>query len=229
MHFKLLFIVEMLTPIEAIQKQFELSGPLAHEYYYLFKIKLFSLMKDMKINEKLDAVLKSFSLSEQNVLKRDCKAFCEIPFNKWSETTARNLDKEVFGENGLLKKCLVFNPFMKSSLNQSFDNYVDIFDMVPHQSNLEQEFNEYIIEDTPQNPSLSAMNYWLESQVKYPSLAKIEKTFLSLSCTSLDAERSFSRCRDVLTLKRTNLKKENLRKYVILYFNGDIERIFDGF
>jgi hypothetical protein len=77
---------------------------------------------------------------------------------------------------------------MKSSLNQSFDNYVDIFDMVPHQSNLEQEFNEYIIEDTPQNPSLSAMNYWLESQVKYPSLAKIAKTFLSLSCTSLAAE-----------------------------------------
>ena len=103
-----------------------------------------------------------------------------------------------------------------------------MFDMVPHQSNLKQEFNEYIIEDTPQNPSLSAMNYWLESQVKYPSLAKIAKTFHSLSCTSLDAERSFSRCTDVLTIKRTNLK-ENFKKYLILYFNGDIERIFEEF
>ena len=103
MHFKLLFIVETLTPIEAIQKQFELSGPLAHEYYYLFKIKLFSIMKDMKLNEKLDAVLKTFSLTEQSVLKRNCKAFCEMLFEKWSETTSRNLSEEVFGENGLLK------------------------------------------------------------------------------------------------------------------------------
>ena len=115
------------------------------------------------------------------------------------------------------------------SLNQSFDNYIDLFDMVPHQSNLEQEFNEYIIEDVPQNPNLTAISYWFESQVKYPSLAKIAKTFLSLSCTSLDAERSFSKCRDVLTVKRTNLKKENLKKYVILYFNGDIEGNFKGF
>jgi hypothetical protein len=54
-------------------------------------------------------------------------------------------------------------------------------------------------------------------------LAKIAKTFLSLNYSSLDAERSFSRYRDVLTVKRTNLK-ENLNKYVILYFNGGIER-----
>jgi len=46
LHFKLLFVVEILTPIEAIQKQLELSGPLVHEYYCLFKIKLFSQMKD---------------------------------------------------------------------------------------------------------------------------------------------------------------------------------------
>jgi hypothetical protein len=61
----------------------------------------------MKINEKLDVVLKSFSLFEQNVLKRDCIAFCEMLFKKWLQTTVRNLDKEVFGENGLLKKCCV--------------------------------------------------------------------------------------------------------------------------
>ncbi len=69
----------------------------------------------------------------------------------------------------------------------------------------------------------------LELNVPYMwSLAKITKTFLSLSRTSLDAERSFSRCINILTLNKTNLN-ENLNKYVILYFSGHIETIFEQF
>ena len=44
---------------------------------------------------------------------------------------------------------------------------------------------------------------------------------------SLDVERSFSKMRDVQTIKRNKLSNTSLNMYSVLYFNGDIEGHFD--
>ncbi len=81
-------------------------------------------------------------------------------------------------------------------------------------------------EDTSQDLNLNILVYWKSRRVFYPIFAKLALSILCTSCGSLDAERSFSKFRDVLTTKRTSLSQNGLKINAILYFNGDVERYF---
>ena len=91
----------------------------------------------------------------------------------------------------------------------------------------EKEFTEYPKMESPDNPDLNIINYWLDMQLCLPTLSRIALSYLSMSCDSLDVERSFSKMRDVQTIKRNKLSNTSLNMYSVLYFNGDIEGHFD--
>jgi hypothetical protein len=89
---------------------------------------------------------------------------------------------------------------------------------------LEKEFEEYLLEEIPDNFEIDALNYWINSVHKYPKLSKFATSFLCLPCVSCDAERSFSKMRDINTAKRNRMNPNTLRMQMIMYFNGDIEQ-----
>jgi hypothetical protein len=45
-----------------------------------------------------------------------------------------------------------------------------------------------------------------------------------MACGSCDAERSFSKMRDINTVKRNRMNSNTLKIQMIMYFNGDIEQ-----
>ena len=91
----------------------------------------------------------------------------------------------------------------------------------------EKEFTEYLKMESPDNHHLNIINYWLDMQLCLPTLSRIALSYLSMSCGSLDVERSFSKMRDVQTIKRNKLSNTRLNMYSVLYFNDDIEGHFD--
>jgi hypothetical protein len=61
---------------------------------------------------------------------------------------ARNLDKLVFGKGGLFNKCMIFDPFMKSSLNQNFEYYSEFFNIISDKKlEMKRQFSEYLLMD----------------------------------------------------------------------------------
>ena len=132
----------------------------------------------------------------------------------------------MFGQHGLFKKCSIFDGFTKSTSNQSFEFYSLFFNVIMQNETTEKEFTEYPKMESPDNSDLN-INYWLDMQLCLPTLSRIALSYLSMSCGSLDVERSFSKMRDVQTIKRNKLSNTSLNMYSVLYFNGDIEGHFN--
>ncbi len=80
--------------------------------------------------------------------------------------------------------------------------------------------------DIPDNKDLKIIDYWISLQVQLPTLSNIALTNLGLSCGSCDVKRSFSKFRNIQTIRRCRLSDESLNIYSILNFNGDIEDNF---
>ena len=228
-HFvKLTFIVESLLPIEAIEEQLEVSSSVSHQLYSLIHVKLGAVIESMEnIKGETETFLKGFSLKTQKQLKKDLTQFADSFKQKWTDTIVRNLNEDVFGEHGLFKKCSIFDPFTKSTSNQSFEFNSLFFNVIMQNETTEKEFTEYLKMESPDNPHLNIINYWLDMQLCLPTLSRIALSYLSMSCGSLDVERSFSKMRDVQTIKRNKLSNTRLNMYSVLYFNDDIEGHFD--
>ncbi len=85
------------------------------------------------------------------------------------------------------------------------------------------EFNCYYIARIPDNLDIKPLEFWLSSRSEYQVLSKIAIEYLCIATNSLEAERSFSKLRDVQDSKRCKMNAETLSMQMILYFNGDIE------
>jgi hypothetical protein len=227
--FLLTFIIETLTPLEKIQKQLETNLPYAHKMYHIINTELTAEFSNSCFDAKSSILLTSFKSSEQNELKLITKRFKETLYKKWIQTATSNLDSNVFGENGIFRKSMIFDPFLKKSQNQNFNYYHNLFRNICDDKRLETEFNQYMTEDLPQNDEIQPLEFWYSKRQLYPNLYKVVVTILSMAFSSIDAERSFSKFRDVLTFKRSSLSVEHLKMYCILYFNGDIEGHFDNY
>ena len=81
----------------------------------------------------------------------------------------------------------------------------------------------YLLEPTPDNPDLTAMQYWNNVQQLYPQLSQAALELLSISTESMDVERSFSKLRKLQILARSSVSAEVLRMNMTLYFNQDIQ------
>ncbi len=101
--------------------------------------------------------------------------------------------------NGLFRKCLIFNPHLKGSQNEDFD-YFDTSFRISNKDEVKKEFQEYLLENKPENPELSPIKFWVEAEDRYPYLSSLATTWFSLACNSLDAEGSFSKFRGFTNL-----------------------------
>ena len=132
----------------------------------------------------------------------------------------------MFWRKRIIQKIQVFDPFNKCLQNQDFEYYKELFLQVSEAEDiksLENEFKEYLSDLIPDNSELEVLKYWSSVEHKYPKLSKIAITLLCIPCGSCDAERSFSKLRDLNTTKRNRMNSETLKMQMIMYFNGDIE------
>ena len=56
------------------------------------------------------------------------------------------------------------------------DNYTQLFGLVTDISTIKEEFTMYLLEPTPDNPDLTAMQYWKNVQQLYPQLSQAQVT-----------------------------------------------------
>ncbi len=82
--------------------------------------------------------------------------------------------------------------------------------------------NKWNIEKSPVNANIKVLDYWHQMRITFPLLFINAKEILLISCGSLDAERSFSKFRNVKSCKTTLLKPESLKVYSVMHFNDDI-------
>uniref|UniRef100_A0A1X7TEF6 HAT C-terminal dimerisation domain-containing protein n=1 Tax=Amphimedon queenslandica TaxID=400682 RepID=A0A1X7TEF6_AMPQE len=128
-------------------------------------------------------------------MKSDFRAFGRALADKWQATCQRNLSSTVSGPNGLWKQAIILDPFLKSVQPQLIDNYTQLFGLVTDISSIKDEFTMYLREPVPDNPDLTAMQYWSNVKQLYPQLSQAALELLSISTESVDVERSFSKLR----------------------------------
>lgn len=170
--------------------------------------------------------MNGITVTNRNKVELLLTAFHNEIKTKWLSTYNRNLNDDCFGENGLFKKIQVFDPFNKCLQSQDFEYYNNLFLEVSEAEDIksvENEFKEYLSDSIPDNLELEVLKYWSSIEHKYPKLSKIAITFLCIPCGSCDAERSFSKMRDLNIAKRNRMNSETLKMQMLLYFKGDIE------
>ena len=92
-----------------------------------------------------------------------------IDFNKtlarkWEATCERNLSPDVCGSEGLWKRAIVLDPFLKGGQSKSFNNYISMFKLVTDEPTaLEGEFNNYVHEPCPDDPEIEIRRVWHET------------------------------------------------------------------
>jgi hypothetical protein len=137
-------------------------------------------MKELRNDTKV--LLKNFDLRTENNLKSQLESLYESFNEKWIQTMTRNLDHSVFEKDGLFNKCMIFDPFMKSSMNQSFEYYSEFFNIFNYkESEINRDFNKYLLMDAPDNTDLGVIEYWNSKQLPLPILSHIALSYLSLS------------------------------------------------
>jgi hypothetical protein len=121
---------------------------------------------------------------------------------------------------------------MKNIESQNFEFYKPLFKSYNSDQDwdeLEIEFNQYLLTQSPNNANVKILEYWHSMRTTFPLLSANAKEILSISCGSLDAERPFSKFRNVQSNRRTSLKPEGLKMCSILHFNGDIQGVFNDY
>jgi len=235
---KVIFITDVLKPLEIMQKCFETGNVVSHQMYNIINVKLISYLENNcknyeNISDKAKVLVSTLSHENSKLVKESFKNFCDAMISKWNDTKSRNLSNNVFGDDGIFHKCMILNPYEKRLQNQTYFEYQNMFNIVhdfdlSEESNtqLENEFNDYLTEEIPQNKNIPILDYWISVEHKYPLLSGYAKDLLCIPSGSIDAERSFSMFRNIQTDRRSMISNIHLNMYSILYFNGDIEGYF---
>ena len=140
--------------------------------------------------------------------------------------------KIYLGITVFLSKMIIFDPFKKLLINQNFENYCDMMTSICNEreeKKLKQEFDLYLKSKIPENQEISVINFWLSYRKEFPLLSQIAIEYLFIETSSLDADRSFGKLRDVQHSKRSKMNEESIKMESIIYFNGDIENKFDSY
>ena len=77
-----------------------------------------------------------------------------------------------YGPNGLWKQALILDPFLKRCQSQSIQSYTQLFELVTDIPVIEEEFGKYLLEAEPDNPELTALDYWYNVKQLYPNLSQ---------------------------------------------------------
>lgn len=94
---------------------------------------------------------------------------------------------------------------------------------------IRKEFNQYLLTESPRNSNIKILDYWYSLHTTFPLLSDNAMTILSISCGSIDVERSFARFRNVQSSDRCSLSPDSLNMYTIMHFNGHIQGFFHDY
>lgn len=119
-------IVDILTPIEKLQKSLQTSGSISDKVYDMI-IELGKCFANYKLSEETVNLLNGLSITNKNKIVGLLNGFHNEIKNKWLLTCSRNLNEDTFGINGLFKKLQIFDPFKKFQLIQDFNYYKNLF------------------------------------------------------------------------------------------------------
>ena len=170
------------------------------------------------------------SASEARTLKSTLIDFNITLARKWEATCERNLSPQVYGSEGLWKKAIILDPFLKVNQSQSFNSYISMFKLVTDEPTaLGTEFHNYLHEPCPGNPEIKILKFWKSTAQIYPNLADVPLQLLCLPNGSTDVERSFSKLRKLQNPTRSSMSEKTLRMQMTLYVNQDLEGHFVGF
>lgn len=232
---KLVFLLENLSLLHSIQERLESAEPMLHCMYHRVNVQLQTEMaskscEDISLGTETTTLLSMLSASEARTLKSTLTDFNKTLARKWEATCERNLSPDVCGPEGLWKRAIVLDPFLKSGQLQSFNSYISMFELVSDEPTaLEVEFNNYLHEPCPDNPEIEILTYWKSMARNYPNLADVALQLLCLPNGSADVERSFSKLRKLQDPTRSSMSENTLRMQMTLYVNQDLEGHFVGF
>lgn len=229
---KLVFLIETLTPIHAIQKELESSKPMFHHMFHLVNARLQAEISakesdDPQFDSNTAMVISMLTAADATRIKSELIGFNKSLAEKWQATCQRNLSQKVCGPDGLWKQGVVLDPFLKSSQLQQFVMYSDLFSLVYDDiSVLQEEFDQYLLEPIPDNPEIDILDFWKAAIPRFPNLAPSVLQLLSIPNGSCEVERSFSKLRNLQHPSRSLMSLETLRMQMTLYFNQDIDNHF---
>lgn len=66
----------------------------------------------------------------------------------------------------------------------------------------------------------SPLQWWKENAARFPTLAILAKSYLSVPATSTPSERVFSAAGNIVTKKRASLSREHVDMLTFLHYNG---------
>lgn len=128
----------------------------------------------------------------------------------------------------LYKSVRIFDPRQLPALDHDIQIYATCLQQLSHPS--QQLMEEWLIyTQYREETALSLKNlqeFWDSMSTRFPLLSKIAIECIWLPVSSVDVERSFSSYKHLLNDRRERLTEENVRRLMILYFNGDIEQRF---
>ena len=154
------------------------------------------LTDEPQLNADTTMVLSMLSVADASLIKTDLVAFNKSLAEKWQATCARNLKEDVCDPEGLWKKAVVLDPFLKVSQSQDFMSYRDFFGL-DGDANLKEEFDQYLGEPIPDNPELQTLDFWKAAISRFPNLLPKVLQLLSIPNGSCEVERSFSKLRNL--------------------------------
>ena len=205
-----------------------------HEMFHLVNVRLqaeFSakLTDEPQLNADTTMVLSMVSVADASLIKTDLVAFNKSLAEKWQATCARNLKEDVCGPEGLWKKAVVLDPFLKLSQSQDFMSYRDFFGLVDGDATLKEEFDQYLGEPIPDNPELQTLDFWKAAIPRFPNLSPKVLQLLSIPNGSCEVERSFSKLRNLQNPSRSLMSADKLKMQMTLNINQDIDDYFLGY
>lgn len=233
LYVKLIFVIEVLKPIHSIQKHLESDEPLLHQMNHIVSIDLQTEMTkyidDFTLFHEVTSVINILPLAQAESLKADFKVFGHCLCDKWQATCHRNLSPEVSGPNGIWKQAVILDPFLKGCQSQTLHSYTQLFELVTDMPSIENEFQMYLLQPVPENPELTAIEFWRNAVQVFPQLSQAALDLLCISTGSVDVERSFSKLRKVQHPTRSSMSPETLRMVMTMYFNQDIQEHFKNY
>ena len=216
---KLTFLLEVLKPIHAIQKQLESNDTVAVN----LQMEISKYGGAFTMGAETAAVLNMLSERDGLAVKSDLLQFGKLSLIN-GKTKLRGIYK--------MMRCriIVLDPFLKSAQSPNFEDYTDMFSLVVNDlSDIEKEFPKYLQEPITSNLEVFILDYWKGLEILYPNLSSAVTELLSISTGSCDVERSFSMMKAVQQPNRSLMTENTLRMEMVLYFNKDLDHDFDNY
>lgn len=126
------------------------------------------------------------------------------------------------------KSVRIFDPRQLPALDHDIQIYGTCLQQLSHPSH--QLLEEWLIYTQYREEAVLSLanlqEFWDSMSSRFPLLSKIATECIWMPVSSVDVERSFSNYKHLMNDRRERLTEENIRRLMILYYNGDIEQRF---